>query len=82
MFTADAIQARLREKPFVPVRLVTNTGESYDIRHPHLVMVGTRALIIGTPDRRDSSLFETAKRVALMNLTDMQDMPPATPSVP
>jgi len=80
MFTADDIQARLRERPFVPVRVVTSSGQSYDITHPDLVLVSRRSLIIGTASNENPSQFETASRVAILHIADLQDMPhPASP---
>ncbi len=76
MFTADDIQARLRERPFVPVRLVTSSGQAYDISHPELVMVGRRSLIIGTASNDNPTQFEIASRVALLHVADLQDIPP------
>jgi len=34
MFTPDGIQARVRERPFVPLRIVTSAGQAFDIYHP------------------------------------------------
>jgi hypothetical protein len=79
MFTADNIQARLREKPFTPVRVVTSSGQSYDVTHPDLVLVGRRFLIIGTASNENPSQFETASRVAILHITDVQDMPHGAP---
>lgn len=75
MFTADDVQARIRERPFVPVRIVTSSGQAYDITHPDLVLVGRRALIIGTASNENPSQFEAASRVAILHITDMQDLP-------
>ncbi len=76
MFTADNIQARLRERPFVPVRLISS-GQSYDITHPDLVLVGRQFLIIGTASNENPAQFETVSRVAIMHITDLQDIPNA-----
>jgi hypothetical protein len=73
MFTADDIQARLRERPFIPVRLLTSSGPSYDITHPDLVLVGRRFLI-STASNENPSQIEAASRVAVLHVTDLQDM--------
>ena len=52
MFRAEDIQARLRERPFHPFRIVVSEGLPYDIRHPDLVFVGARDLMIGFPAGR------------------------------
>jgi hypothetical protein len=40
MFTADHIYERMQDRPFKPLRIVTSSGESYDVYHPELVVVG------------------------------------------
>ena len=74
------IQNRLRERPFVPLRVVTGSGQAYDIRHPDLVLVGRRALIIGTASNDNPTQFETASRVAVMHVVDLQDLPTSASS--
>ena len=78
MFTADEIEARLRRQPFVPVRVLTSLGQNYDITRPHQVMIGRRAIIIGIPDRENPELYENATQVALMYVTDVQELPHVT----
>ena len=34
-------------RPFAPFRIQLSTGETIDVRHPELVMVGKRSAIIG-----------------------------------
>ena len=80
MFTADDVQARIRERPFVPVRVVTSSGQTYDITHPDLVLIGRRALVIGTASNENPTQFEAASRVAILHITDMQGMPSAPAS--
>ena len=80
MFTADDIQARLHERPFIPVRIVTSSGQSYDVRHPDLVLVGRRFLIIGTASNENPTQIEAASRVAVMHVADLQDIPSAAPA--
>jgi hypothetical protein len=80
MFSADDIQSRLRERPFVPLRVVTSSGQSYDVTHPELVLVGRRALIIGTASNENPSHFDAASRVALMHVVDLQDVPASKPT--
>ncbi len=79
MFTPNEIQTRLREQPFVPVRIVTSSGQSYDVTHPELVLVGSRSLIIGAASNDNPTQFESASRIAVMHITDLQDLPSAAP---
>ncbi|MHB1425567.1 MAG: hypothetical protein ACYC3I_20560 [Gemmataceae bacterium] len=40
MFSPDEIETRVRARPFVPVRIVTSSGQSFDIYHPALILIG------------------------------------------
>ena len=74
MFNAESIRARLREQPFVPVRIITSSGQAYDITHPDLVWVGRNALMIGTASNDKPAYFDATSRVAILHVTDMQDL--------
>ena len=75
MFNAQEIHARLSEKPFIPLRVFASSGQSYDITHPELVIVGVRALYIGVPSNDFPQFAETASRVAMLHITDLQELP-------
>lgn len=78
MFSAEDIQARLRTRPFLPVRIVTTTGETYDVHHPDLVFVARRFLEIGTPDRDNPTVSDQVTRVAMVHVTELRDLPVAS----
>jgi len=80
MFRAEEIQARLREKPFRPLRLIASEGLKYDISHPDLVLVGQRDLTIGyaTPDR--PTVYDRLVRVALVHVVGIEDIPVSSTS--
>jgi hypothetical protein len=75
IFSAEDVQARLRSQPFVPLRLVTTTGQTYDIHHPDLVLVTRRFLEVGTPDPNNPTVADNVTRVALVHLTELHDLP-------
>jgi hypothetical protein len=79
MFTAEAIQARMRGRPFIPVRIITTTGETYDIQHPDLVLTGRRFLMIGMPTADNPTVAEQVTRVAMEHVTDVRDLPVSAP---
>jgi len=81
VFSADDIQRRVRQQPFVPMRIVTSSGQSYDIPHPDLVMVGRRHLIVGTASTENPTQFDHESRVAILHVTDLQTLP-AAPAAP
>lgn len=79
MFRPDDIQARLRERPFRPLRLVASEGLRYDISHPDLVLVGQRDLVIGYPSPDNQQVYDRLVRVALVHLVAIEDLPAAAP---
>ena len=75
MFRAEDIQARLREQPFRPFRLIASEGVRYDIHHPDLVLVGQRDLTIGFPSPGNPGIYNRVVRVAIVHLVGLEDLP-------
>lgn len=82
MFRPEEIQARLREKPLRPLRLVVSEGLRYEVRHPDLVLVGERDLIIGVPGPTSPTIYNRVVRVALMHLVALEDLPTSSANGP
>ena len=74
MFNAEYFLARLREQPFVPFRIITSSGQAYDIVHPDLVLVGKGRLIVGMASNENPRTFETSSNVSMLHITDLQDL--------
>jgi hypothetical protein len=80
MYTAEDIKARLRERPFRPLRFIVSKGLKYDIPHPDLVFVGRHDVQIGFSDSEDPSIYDRVTRVTLVHIVAMEDLPvPAAP---
>jgi hypothetical protein len=77
VFRAEEIQARLKQQPLQPLRIIASEGLSYDITHPDLVLVGQRDLAIGLPRHPGSTLYDRLIRVALVHIVGMEDLPVA-----
>ena len=77
MFSAEEIQARLRERPFRPLRIVASEGLHFDIDHPDLIVVGRRDLMILTPDPTSPTIYDRVTRVALVHVVALEDRPSA-----
>lgn len=80
ILTADDITARLHDRPFTPLRLVTTTGQTYDIFHPDLILVGRRFLIVGTPSTDNPIHADQVTRIALVHVAELRDLPSPTVS--
>lgn len=81
MFTPDEIESRIRAKPFVPVRIVTSSGQSFDIYHPDLILIGRRSLEVGTASNENPKHYERVTCVAIVHVTALEELPsPVSPS--
>ena len=76
MFRPEDIQARLRVQPFIPLRIVASEGLRYEVRHPDLVMVGVRDIIIGHDAPTRPGIYNQTTRVALLHIASIEDIPP------
>jgi hypothetical protein len=74
VFTAEEIQARLRERPFRPLQIVATEGLRFNIEHPDLILVGRRDLMILTPDPASPSIYDRVLRVALVHVVALEDL--------
>jgi hypothetical protein len=79
MFTAEEIQARFRQRPFRPLRIIVSEGLQFDIHHPDLVLVGRHDLSIGIPDSTTPTIYDGLVRVALVHVVALEDLPVTTP---
>ena len=77
MFTTADLKKRVRQRPFVPFRVVTSSGETYEVVHPELILVGDRWLEIGTPTQRDPTVCDDVTRIARLRVTALEDLRPA-----
>ncbi len=74
MFRPEDIQARLREQPFRPLRIIASEGLQYDVLHPDLVFVGRRDLMIGFPGPDNPRLYDRVIRVAIVHIVGLEDL--------
>lgn len=82
MLTADDIRDRVRVRPFQPLRIVTSSGESYDVYHPDLILVGRREITVGIPSDEAPTYYDHQARIAIRHITALHDLPspPQPPS--
>jgi hypothetical protein len=78
MFRPEDLQARLRQRPFIPLRIRVSEGQQFDIFHPDLVFVGVRDISIGFPAANNPTIYDQVTRVALVHVVALEDIPPAT----
>jgi len=74
MFTSNDVYSRLKVVPFVPFEVVTSSGESYEVRHPEMALVGRRDVIIGILPPDGSQFHDQSARISIMHITAMKDL--------
>jgi hypothetical protein len=75
MYTPEDIQARLKERPFRPLRIVASEGLKFDIYHPDLVFVGAHDLMIGFPSPEHPTVYDRITRVAIIHIVALEELP-------
>jgi hypothetical protein len=69
--------ARVQTRPFVPFRLIVSEGGSYEVRHPDMIMVARRHVVVGLPAPENDSIAETTHLVALIHVVRVEPLEPA-----
>ena len=75
MFRPEDILARLRGRPFRPLRIIASEGLRYEVRHPDLVMVGVRDLMIGHETPGVPGIYSGITYVALVHIVGIEEIP-------
>jgi hypothetical protein len=74
MSPVGIVQA-LQRRPFEPFRIEVSDGTSYEVRHPELVMVGRRAIVIGVPAEGQYPVYERTETVSLGHVVKLIPLP-------
>lgn len=75
MFTADDIYQRIKGRPFTPVRVTVSNGDSFDVYHPDVVIVGRRSVTIGTASAESPAHADLTTKVSIIHVTSLVDLP-------
>jgi hypothetical protein len=74
MFRPEDIRARLQAQPFIPLGIIASEGLRYEVRHPDLVMVGVRDIIIGHDSPTRPGIYNQTTRVALIHIAAIEEI--------
>jgi hypothetical protein len=75
---ADELTELLRIRPFVPLRIHMTDGQTYDIRHPDLVLVLRQRVDIGLQPDPTTGVLEGVAHCSLLHIVRVEELPPAT----
>jgi len=73
--THEELHDVARRQPFKPFRLHLTTGETYDVRHPDLIMVGRRSAVIGIAKARGGTAYDRLFQIDLLHIVGAEDLP-------
>jgi hypothetical protein len=68
--TLDTIQELLSRQPFEPFRIVTSSGDRYDVRHPEMVLRVKNGLYVGLGGK--GAVADRAAFVSLLHVTAVE----------
>jgi hypothetical protein len=75
MITANDINDRLTTRPFEPFRIVTSSGEHYDILHHDWVLLAKRTLAVGTPKTEGDRDPDGLHLISILHITALEVIP-------
>jgi hypothetical protein len=65
----------LRARPFVPIRIALTDGRTFEVRHPEMLMLGARAIVIGIPQEgAKDPIFEHSITVTLLHVVSVEPL--------
>ena len=73
--TVQTFRDMLNRRPFQPVRIVTSSGEAYEIRHPEMAFLTRTDIMIGTGAEEDGIPAEF-RIVSLLHVTAIEPIAP------
>lgn len=62
----------VKTQPFEPFRMVLTSGESFDVRHPELVMLGRRSVIVGLASDVKQDYYDRTTTVSLLHVVRLE----------
>jgi hypothetical protein len=81
MMAPQDLESELKKKPFLPFRIVTTDGKTYDVteRDVPMILVGKRSVIIGFRVAETDANFDRYDVVSLVHIIRLEPLPQAQP---
>ena len=76
--TYETIRGRLDTRPFQPFRVVTSSGQAYEVRHPEMAFPTRTEMVIASPDR--NGIPSRARMVSNLHITALEPIEAAPAS--
>lgn len=72
MITSQDVRERLAKRPFEPFRIITSSGQHYDIPHSDFLIATKRTLSIGTPKTEGDKDPNGSHLVSILHVTALE----------
>jgi hypothetical protein len=72
MITSQDIRERLAKLPFEPFRIITSSGQSYDVVHSELLIVSKRTVGVCTPKIEGDKDPNGAHLISILHITALE----------
>ena len=72
MKSFDSIRKLWRQRPFVPFRVVTDTGQRYDILTPDQIMVTKTTLAVARRKNKRDPVFDSVHHLGVLNVESIE----------
>jgi hypothetical protein len=80
MMRAEDIRAFVKKQPFEPFRITLTGGQTYDIVHPDLAMVGHRSIAVGTPrPNGPEAIYDHVVTISYLHIVQIEPLPSKMP---
>ncbi len=73
----EELYAAARRRPFVPVRLYLSDGSSHVVRHPDLMMVSRRSVVLALPGDA-AAMPDRFLTITPVHVTRIEELDPAS----
>ena len=74
VFKAEDILELVQRTPFVPFRICMSDGCAHDIRHPELVLVYPRYVLVAEPSTRRQGLMEKLNHCSILHISRLEPL--------
>jgi hypothetical protein len=78
MITAADLSSKVTTQPFEPFRIVTSSGETYDVSHPEVIFVSKRVVYVGVSKDPNARVFDPVHTVSILHITALEPLPTAS----
>lgn len=62
-----------KKRPFAPFRIVTDSGQRYEILGPEYIMVTTTTLVVGEKKSKDG-IFDSARQLGVLQVAAIEPL--------